>query len=38
VTVAVLGGIAYVPALLAFGLSSGEKVALRNGVAKLRAR
>ena len=38
VTVAVLGGIAYVPALLTFGLSSGEKVALRNGVAKLRGR
>ena len=38
VTVAVLGGIAYVPALLAFGLAPGEKVALRNGIAKLRGR
>ena len=38
VAVAVLGGIAYVPALLAFGLAPGEKVALRNGVAKLRGR
>jgi len=27
-----------VPALVAFGLAPGEKVALRNGVAKLRGR
>jgi len=27
-----------VPVLLAFGLAPGEKVALRNGVAKLRGR
>jgi len=38
VAVAALGGIAYVPALLAFGLAPNEKVALRNGVAKLRGR
>ena len=38
VTVSLLGGIAYVPALLAFGLAPGEKVTLRNGVAKLRGR
>jgi O-antigen/teichoic acid export membrane protein len=38
VVVAVIGVLAYVPALLAFGLAPKEKVALRNGLAKLRAR
>jgi O-antigen/teichoic acid export membrane protein len=38
VAVAVVGTIAYVPALLAFALTPKEKIALRNGVAKLRAR
>jgi O-antigen/teichoic acid export membrane protein len=38
VVVAVVGTIAYVPSLLVFGLTPSEKVALRNGVAKLRAR
>jgi len=38
VVVAFVGTIAYVPALLAFGLTPKEKIALRNGVAKLRTR
>jgi hypothetical protein len=38
VAVAVIGSIVYVPTLLAFGLTPKEKIALRNGVAKLRAR
>src|SRR4029453_14223613 len=38
VAVAILGPIPYVPSLLAFGLTPKEKIALRNGVAKLRAR
>lgn len=35
--VALAGAIVYVPVLLAFGTTPEEKVALRNGVAKLRA-
>jgi O-antigen/teichoic acid export membrane protein len=38
VVVAILGTIAYVPALLVFGLTTKERIALRNGIAKLRAR
>jgi O-antigen/teichoic acid export membrane protein len=38
VAVAVVGTIAYVPALYAFGLTPKEKIAVRNGVAKVRAR
>ena len=32
------GAIVYVPVLLRFGLTEGERIALRNGVAKLRGR
>ena len=32
------GAIVYVPVLLRFGLTQGERIALRNGVAKLRGR
>jgi len=38
VVVGVIGAIAYVPALIAFGLTPKEKIALRNGVSKIRAR
>jgi len=38
VAVTVIGTIVYLPTLLVFGLTPKEKVALRNGVAKLRAR
>jgi hypothetical protein len=32
------GAIVYVPVLLRFGLTEGERVALRNGLAKVRGR
>ncbi|HJX08138.1 MAG TPA: hypothetical protein VJ736_08715, partial [Actinomycetota bacterium] len=32
------GAIVYVPVLLWFGLTDGERVALRNGLAKVRGR
>jgi hypothetical protein len=32
------GAIVYVPVLLRFGLTDGERVALRNGLAKIRGR
>ena len=38
VVVGVIGAIAYVPALIVFGLTPKEKIALRNGVSKIRAR
>ena len=38
VGIAVVGTIVYVPALLRFGLTPGERVAMTNGLAKLRGR
>jgi O-antigen/teichoic acid export membrane protein len=32
------GALVYVPVLLRFGLTDGERVALRNGIAKVRGR
>jgi len=36
--IALAGAIVYVPVLLRFGLTEGERVALRNGLAKVRGR
>jgi O-antigen/teichoic acid export membrane protein len=36
--IALAGAIVYVPVLLRFGLTDGERVALRNGLAKIRGR
>jgi O-antigen/teichoic acid export membrane protein len=38
ITMAVVGGAVYVPALLAFALVPSERIALSNGLAKLRGR
>ena len=38
VGIGVAGAVVYMPVLLRFGLTEGERIALRNGIAKLRGR